>query len=167
MIPTAALLGLATEDLASRSGPGIGGLLNVTFGNVPELVIAGFALAAGLHEVVKASLVGSVLGNVLLVMGGTMLVGGRFDRTSANVQSLMLLLASVALVMPALFELVAVCRTAIAGRPGCRLPRSLACMSAGAAVVILARYCAGLIFSLGTHRDLYNPFEGEDYVVCW
>ena len=77
MIPTAALLGRATEDLASRSGPGIGGLLNVTFGNVPELVIAGFALAAGLHEVVKASLVGSVLGNVLLVMGGTMLVGGR------------------------------------------------------------------------------------------
>lgn len=77
----------------------------------------------------------------------------------------MLLLASVALVMPALFELVAVCRTAIAGRPGCRLPRSLACMSAGAAVVLLARYCAGLIFSLGTHRDLYNPIEGEDYVV--
>ena len=62
MIHTAALLGRATEDLASRSGPGIGGLLNVTFGNVPELVIASFALAAGLHEVVKASLVGFVLG---------------------------------------------------------------------------------------------------------
>ena len=69
MIPTAALMGRATEELAARAGPGIGGLLNVTFGNAPELIIALFALNAGLHEVVKASLVGSILGNVLLVLG--------------------------------------------------------------------------------------------------
>src|SRR5215218_1363418 len=106
VIPTAALMGRATEELAARSGPGIGGLLNVTFGNAPELIIGVFALSAGLHEVVKASLVGSILGNILLVMGAAMLVGGRsrerqrFDRTAAGAQSLMLLLAAVVLVMP-------------------------------------------------------------------
>src|SRR5262249_3984169 len=67
IIPTAALMGLATEELAARSGPGIGGLLNVTFGNAPELIIALFALGAGLDEVVKASIIGSILGNTLLV----------------------------------------------------------------------------------------------------
>ena len=112
MIPTAALMGRATEELAARSGPGIGGLLNVTFGNAPELIIALFALEAGLHEVVKASIIGSVIGNVLLVLGASMFVGGlgrdrqRFNRTSASAQSSMLLLAVVAMVMPAIFELV-------------------------------------------------------------
>ncbi|MGZ8649128.1 MAG: calcium/proton exchanger, partial [Solirubrobacteraceae bacterium] len=105
VIPTAALMGRATEELAARSGPGIGGFLNVTFGNAPELIIAFFALNEGLQEVVKASLVGSILGNILLVMGAAMLVGGRkrerqtFDRTAANVTSLMLLLAVVAMIM--------------------------------------------------------------------
>src|SRR3954453_11648067 len=89
VIPTAALMGRATEELAMRSGPGIGGLLNVTFGNAPEPIIALFALGAGLHEVVKASLIGSILGNVLLVLGAAMTVGGlgrdrqKFDRTAA------------------------------------------------------------------------------------
>src|SRR5213594_3698894 len=109
VIPTAALMGRATEELAARSGPGIGGLLNVTFGNAPELIIALFALGAGLHEVVKASLIGSILGNILLVMGAAMFVGGlrrdrqRFDRTAASAQSAMLLLAAVALAMPAIY----------------------------------------------------------------
>src|SRR5213078_3905557 len=101
VIPTAALMGRATEELAARSGPGIGGLLNVTFGNAPELIIALFALGAGLHEVVKASLVGSILGNILLVLGAAMFVGGlrrdrqHFERTAASAQSAMLLLAAV------------------------------------------------------------------------
>src|ERR671936_1206522 len=83
VVPTAALMGRATEELAARSGPGIGGFLNVTFGNAPELIIAFFALREGLLEVVKASLVGSILGNVLLVMGAAMLVGGlRRERQS-------------------------------------------------------------------------------------
>src|ERR671926_1123795 len=77
VIPTAALMGRATEELAARSGPGIGGLLNVTFGNAPELIVALFALGEGLHEVVKASLVGSVVGNILLVLGAAMFLGGR------------------------------------------------------------------------------------------
>src|ERR671931_30778 len=95
IIPTAALMGRATEELASRSGPGIGGLLNVTFGNAPELIIALFALGNGLHELVKASLIGSILGNTLLVLGAAMFFGGlgrehqRFDPTNANVTSLM------------------------------------------------------------------------------
>src|SRR5438045_1194679 len=75
IIPTAALMGRATEELAARSGPGIGGLLNVTFGNAPELIIALFALGNGLHELVKATLIGSIIGNVLLVLGAWMLVG--------------------------------------------------------------------------------------------
>src|SRR6476619_3694160 len=76
VIPCAAVMGEATEAIAARTGPGIGGLLNVTFGNAPELIIAFFALVEGLQEVVKASLVGSIIGNVLLVMGAAMIVGG-------------------------------------------------------------------------------------------
>jgi len=168
VVPTAALMGRATEELAARSGPGIGGLLNVTFGNAPELIICLFALEKGLHEVVKASLVGSILGNILLVMGAAMLVGGltrerqRFDATAAQAQSLMLLLASVALIMPAIFELV------IGGAlPGPtdrndRFPTDLETMSALVAVVLLASYVAGLFFSLKTHRDLFNPTHADD-----
>ena len=74
VIPCAAVMGEATEAIAAKSGPGIGGLLNVTFGNAPELIIAFFALLEGLQEVVKASIVGSILGNVLLVLGAAMLV---------------------------------------------------------------------------------------------
>jgi Ca2+:H+ antiporter len=177
VIPTAALMGQATEQLAARSGPGIGGFLNVTFGNAPELIIAYFALHEGLQEVVKASLVGSILGNILLVMGAAMLVGGlgrerqRFDRTAANVQALMLLLAAVALVMPALFQLVS----------GGGLPKpeaksvdfggDIEHLSIGVALVLLVTYIAGLFFSLRTHKDLFNPehhgdeHEGEPWTV--
>src|ERR671914_1974693 len=113
VIPTAAVMGEATEHLAAQTGPGIGGFLNVTFGNAPELIIAFFALNEGLQEVVKASIVGSIMGNILLVMGAAMLVGGlkrpvqTFNPTAAAVQSSMLLLAAVALVMPTIFQLVA------------------------------------------------------------
>jgi Ca2+:H+ antiporter len=171
VIPTAALMGRATEELAARSGPGIGGFLNVTFGNAPELIIAFFALNEGLQEVVKASLIGSILGNILLVMGVAMLVGGRkrerqyFDRTAANVTALMLLLAVVALISPAIFELV----------QGTGLPRpdaeavnydsDVEHLSIGVALILLATYVAGLVFSLRTHKDLYNPDHGpEDHV---
>src|SRR5215218_11007466 len=112
VIPTAALMGRATEELAERTGPGIGGLLNVTFGNAPELIIAFFALEKGLHEVVKASIAGSILGNILLVLGAAMIVGGAkrdkqtFNRTAATSQSALLLLTVAALAMPAIFELI-------------------------------------------------------------
>jgi Ca2+:H+ antiporter len=168
VIPTAALMGRATEELAARSGPGIGGFLNVTFGNAPELIIALFALHEGLQEVVKASLVGSILGNVLLVMGGAMLIGGRkrerqyFDRTAANTQSLMLLLACVALIMPAIFELVIGGSLPKPTAQSKHFPHDLEAISVGVAIVLLATYVAGLIFSLRTHKDLFNPEHGEE-----
>jgi len=171
VIPTAALMGRATEELAARSGPGIGGLLNVTFGNAPELIIAFFALNEGLQEVVKASLIGSILGNVLLVMGAAMLVGGlgrerqRFNATAANVQSLMLLLAVVALIAPAIFELVQGSGLPRADAKSVDYDSDVEKLSVGVALVLLGTYVAGLFFSLKTHRRLFNPEHGpEDHV---
>src|ERR671927_953036 len=160
IIPTAALMGRATEELAARSGPGIGGLLNVTFGNAPELIIALFALRAGLQEVVKASLVGSILGNTLLVLGASMLLGGlrrerqTFHPTAASSQSLMLLLACIALIMPAIFELVIGGSLPKPSAESVRFPHDLEAMSVGVAMILLLSYAAGLVFSLKTHRDL-------------
>jgi Ca2+:H+ antiporter len=172
VVPTAALMGRATEELAARSGPGIGGLLNVTFGNAPELIIAFFALHEGLQEVVKASLIGSILGNTLLVLGAAMLVGGlrrdrqHFERTAASAQSLMLLLACAALIMPAIFELVIGGSLPKPTDEIDRFPHDLEAMSVGVAIILLASYIAGLFFSLKTHRALFNPpqeqEEGED-----
>src|SRR3954452_24174792 len=168
VIPTAALMGRATEELAHRSGPGIGGLLNVTFGNAPEIIIALFALGAGLHEVVKASLIGSMLGNILLVLGAAMFVGGlgrdrqHFDRTAASAQSAMLLLAAVALVMPAVFELVAGNGLPLPGQERVHYTGDVVTLSYIVAGVLIACYVAGLIFSLRTHRGLFNPAGEED-----
>jgi Ca2+:H+ antiporter len=172
VIPTAALMGRATEELAARSGPGIGGLLNVTFGNAPELIIALFALGAGLHEVVKASIVGSILGNTLLVLGAAMLAGGigrdrqRFDRTAATVQSSMLLLAAAALVMPAIFELVEGSGLPKPGAERVRYDGTVEGLSAAVACVLMVSYAGGLWFSLRTHRDLFNPVqEAEEHMA--
>ncbi len=163
VIPTAALMGRATEELAARSGPGIGGLLNVTFGNAPELIIALFALGAGLQEVVKASLIGSVIGNVLLVLGGAMFAGGlgrerqRFNRTSAGAQASMLMLAVAALAMPAIFELVQGRGLPAPGAVRVAYDSTVEHLSLFVALVLMCTYGAGLVFSLRTHRDLFNP----------
>jgi Ca2+:H+ antiporter len=169
VIPTAALMGKATEELAARSGPGIGGLLNVTFGNAPEIIIAVFALAEGLQEVVKASLVGSILGNTLLVLGAAMFVGGlkrdrqTFNRTAAMAQSGMLLLATAGLVMPAIFEMVEGKGLPKPAAEIVRYDSTVEQLSAGVAIILLVTYAAGLLFSLRTHRDLFNPIrEGEE-----
>ena len=169
IVPTAALMGRATEELAARSGPGIGGLLNVTFGNAPELIIALFALGHGLHEVVKASLIGSILGNLLLVMGASMLVGGlgrerqRFNSTAASVQTSMLLLAAVAMVMPAVFQLVHGDGLPRVGVEMVSFGSTIELLSGLVAGVLIATYVAGLVFSLKTHRDLFNPeYEDEE-----
>ena len=177
VIPTASLMGTATEQLAARSGPGIGGLLNVTFGNAPELIIALFALGAGLHEVVKASIIGSILGNILLVMGAAMLVGGLkrerqfFDRTAASVQSIMLLLAIAALVMPAVFELIEGTGLPNPGEERVNYDSTVEQLSFAVAIVLILTYVSGLVFSLRTHRELFNPVhdeqehEGEPWTV--
>ncbi len=168
VIPTAALMGRATEELAARSGPGIGGFLNVTFGNAPEIIIALFALNAGLHEVVKASLVGSILGNILLVLGASMVVGGVrrerqfFDRTAASSQSLMLLLAVAAMVMPAIFELVEGQGLPRPGDERIDYDSTVESLSLAVALVLLVSYGLGLLFSLKTHRGLFNPSEGRE-----
>jgi Ca2+:H+ antiporter len=168
VIPTAALMGRATEELADRAGPGIGGLLNVTFGNLPELLIAFFALREGLQEVVKASIVGSVISNVLLVLGMSMLVGGLgrerqlFNATAARAQATMLILASGALVMPAIFQLV---KGGALPSPGAELvgfAHPVEQLSLTVAIVLLIVYAGGLWFSLVTHRDLFNPPDEGD-----
>ena len=165
IIPTAALMGKATEHLAERSGPGIGGLLNVTFGNAPELIIAAFALNEGLQEVVKASIVGSILGNVLLVLGIAMIAGGvgrggevqKFDRTAASVQSIMLLLAASALLMPAVFELIEGQGLPSVNDELVQYDSTVEGLSVAVSVVLVLCYVAGLFFSLKTHRGVFNP----------
>src|SRR3954470_8725157 len=163
VIPTAALMGRATEELAARSGPGIGGLLNVTFGNAPELIIALFALGAGLHEVVKASLLGSILGNSLLVLGAAAFVGGvgrdrqYFDRAAALTQTTMLMLAVAALVMPAIFVIDEGEGLPSPGAEIVDYDSTVEILSLAVAIVLILSYIAGLWFSLKTHRDLFNP----------
>jgi len=173
IVPTAALMGRATEELAARSGPGIGGLLNVTFGNAPELIIALFALGKGLQEVVKASIVGSIIGNILLVLGAAMLAGGIgrekqfFSRTSASVQTSMLMLAAAALVMPAIFELVEGQGLPRPGDQAVHYGGTVEHLSIAVAIVLGITYVVGLFFSLKTHRDLFNPEYGDEDSWGW
>src|SRR6267143_296851 len=153
IIPLAWFLGLATEELGKHAGPGVGGLLNATFGNATELIIAVFALASGLTEVVKASLTGSIIGNLLLVLGLSMLAGGLryktqvFSREASGIQVTMLVVAVIGLVMPALYVL----------STGTRSGVTLQEMSLGIAGILLLAYGLGLLFSLRTHRDIFNP----------
>ncbi len=136
--------------------------------------LAFFALNEGLQEVVKASLVGSILGNILLVMGAAMLVGGlgrerqTFDSTAANVTALMLLLAVVALIMPAVFELVQGGGLPSPTEKAHHYGSDVEKLSVGVAIILLATYIAGLFFSLKTHKDLFNPPHGdEDHADTW
>jgi Ca2+:H+ antiporter len=174
VIPCAAVMGEATEAIAARTGPGIGGLLNVTFGNAPELIIAFFALLEGLQEVVKASIVGSIIGNILLVMGAAMLVGGlprekqTFSRTAAHAQSAMLMLALVALVFPAIFQLIHGGGLPRVGVDEVDFGSDLEKISFGVAIVLLVSYVAGLVFSLRTHRAVFNPYgQHEEEAHRW
>jgi Ca2+:H+ antiporter len=110
IVPLASLIGQATEELAAHTGPRLGGFLNATLGNAAELIITIFAIRADLLELVKASITGSILGNVLLVLGFSTLLGGlkngtqRFDRSHAGLNSTMLILAVVGLGIPSLFS---------------------------------------------------------------
>jgi Ca2+:H+ antiporter len=160
IVPLAGLIGLATEAMGAYAGPSWGGLLNATFGNATELIIALFALRANLVEVVKASISGSIIGNILLVLGLSMFVGGwgrekqKFNRTSAGASAAMLLLAVVALVMPALYDI-----TTFGSLRGTARQAPLPLISLLVAVVLILIYLASLIFSLKTHRALLAPRE--------
>jgi Ca2+:H+ antiporter len=176
LIPAAAVMGRATEEAASRSGPGIGGLLNVTFGNAPELIIALFALGKGLHEVTKASIVGSIVGNLLLVLGAAMFAGGlnapraegreyreqRFTLGMAHAQSAMLILAVFALTLPAVYVLSSGHSLPRVGAEHLNFPPATDHLSLAVAIVLIVVYCAGLLFSLRTHRQLFNPFHDDE-----
>jgi Ca2+:H+ antiporter len=176
LVPAAAVMGKATEEAAGRAGPGIGGLLNVTFGNAPELIIALFALGKGLHEVVKASIVGSIVSNVLLVLGAAMLVGGlaapqaegrsyreqRFTLGAAHAQAAMLILATFALALPAAFQLAGGHHLPGADSVRVDFGSDAERFSLAVAIVLIAVYAAGLVFSLLTHRELFNPFHEDE-----
>jgi Ca2+:H+ antiporter len=151
VIPLAGQMGHATEEIADRVGEGVGGLLNATFGNAAELIIAIVALRAGLYDLVKASITGSIIGNVLLVFGLSALVGGlrfetqRFNRTAAGLGSTLLVLSAVGLVVPAIFHYLV----------GATAPLAERNLSLEIAVVLMATYVLSLIFTLRTHKHLY------------
>jgi len=147
IIPLAALMGRATERLAERLGEGIGGLLNATFGNAAELIIAIVALRAGLYDLVKASITGSIIGNILLVFGLSALWGGlrrdtqKFNSTAASLGSTLLVLSAIGLLVPAIFH---------ASAQGERT------LSLEIAIVLIVVYALSLVFTLKTHKHLYT-----------
>jgi len=152
IIPLAGWLGHATEHLAARTSDAVGGLLNATFGNAAELIIALIALRNGLYDVVKASLTGSIIGNVLLVLGASCLAGGlkfnilRFNASGARSQASLLTLSAIALIMPAVFHYLG----------GADVVKKEAGLSLEIAVVLLITYLASLIFTLHTHKSLFQ-----------
>ncbi|MDX2031192.1 MAG: calcium/proton exchanger [Blastocatellia bacterium] len=152
IIPLAGWMGRATEHLAEKMGQGVGGLLNATFGNAAELIIALMALRKGLYDVVKASITGSIIGNILLVLGLSILFGGLkyprqvFNKTAAMLGSTLLTLSAIALVMPGVFHLLTV------GKPNANEQD----LSLEIAVVLIITYVLSLIFTLRTHSHLYT-----------
>jgi Ca2+:H+ antiporter len=164
VLPLAGYMGEATEHLAHRTGPTIGGLLNATFGNAAELIISIVALQAGLVSLVKASITGSILGNLLLILGLAFVAGGtrrselRFNRTSAGMSSGMLTLAVVALVLPALFHAV---------HPEAAARLSELRMSEAVAVILIITYGFSLLFSLKTHRRLLSSEAASTEGPAW
>lgn len=156
VVPLAQLVGHSTEHLAARVGPTWGGLLNATFGNAAELIIAVIGLTKGLNEVVKATLTGSILGNLLLVSGAAMVVGGwgrqeqRFNRRAAEANAGLLTIAVAAMLLPAIFHFTVE-----------RLHDREAAVhefqvSAATSVVLLSIYALGLLFTLRTHRHVFS-----------
>ncbi|SPD75584.1 Ca(2+)/H(+) antiporter [uncultured Desulfobacterium sp.] len=159
ILPLAGWMSRATEHLAEKTGEGVGGLLNATFGNAAELIIALAALRAGLHDVVKASLAGSIVGNILLVLGASMFAGGlgrseqHFNESGARSQATLLTLAAIALIIPAVYSKLL----------GVNFPEGLGSLSVSIAVVLLVVYALFLVFSLVTHRTLFmGSLEIED-----
>lgn len=155
IIPLAGLIGDSTEALASKLGPTIGGLINVTLGNAAELIITIFALRAGLVELVKASIVGSILGNLLLVMGASFLVGGirngiqKFDRRTASMNTTLVILSFIALAIPSSFD-----QALLTGEGG---PARELFFSEGIAVILIALYGLTLLYTLRKQKGAEDP----------
>lgn len=155
IVPLAGWMGRATEHLAEHLGEGAGGILNATMGNAAELIIALAALHEGLTDVVKASITGSIIGNVLLVLGGGVLLGGlryskqTFNQTAAGMGATMLALSAVGLIVPAIFHHTVGSTQAARERE----------LSMEISIVLFITYLLGLFFSLKTHRHLYVGVE--------
>ena len=173
IVPLAGIMGKSTEMLAEHVGAGLGGLLNATFGNAAELIIAIFALRAGLYDLVKASLTGSIIGNILLIFGLSALLGGLkfrkqvFNRTAAKLGSTLLLLSAVGLVIPSLMHYLrdggesgaaAVTETAAAAAAG----SASGSLSLEICVVLIVCYVLSLVFALRTHPELYQGTAHAD-----
>jgi Ca2+:H+ antiporter len=156
ILPLAGWMGRATEELATYAGEGVGGLLNATFGNAAELIIAVVALNSGLYDIVKASMAGAIIGNILLVLGAAMLAGGirfntqAYNPVAARSQTTMLTLAAIALMMLAIFR-------QLAGPVDASVDTSISFVIA---CVLLAVYALNLFFQLITHKRL---FAGEGH----
>ncbi|MEW6130714.1 MAG: calcium/proton exchanger [Acidobacteriota bacterium] len=150
IVPLAGWMGKATESLSERLGAGVGGLLNATFGNAAEMIIAFQGLRAGLTEVVKASITGSILGNILLVLGLSILAGGlkfkdqKFNRTAASMSGTLMTLSAIGLLIPAVFHWVT--RGTSPSEDD---------LSVEICIVLFITYILSLVFALKTHKDLY------------
>jgi Ca2+:H+ antiporter len=156
VIPLAHLMGESTEHLAEQTGPTWGGLLNATFGNAAELIIAIIALYKGLNDIVMASLTGSILGNLLLVAGAAIVVGGwnrerqEFNRSSAETNSGLLVLAVAAMLFPAIFDF-----SYRFADPSLKAHEHG--LSIWTSVILLVVYALGLLFTLRTHAHIFSP----------
>ncbi len=164
IIPLAGFLGMGTEEIATYTGPRVGGFLNATFGNATELIISFFAIRAGLHDVVKASLAGSVLGNILLVLGCSIFFGGlrhkdlEYDAHLGTFTATMLLFAVIGLSLPALF---------MAKIPVEQITGKYENFSVATSVILIVIYILGLIYSFVTRKDLYGVEHAEDIDSQW
>ncbi len=155
IVPLAVLLSRATESVAAKTGDMIGGLLNSTLGNLTELVIALTALRQGMFDLVKASIVGAVVTNALFMLGGSFLLGGlkhhvqEYNRVTARLQSGLLFLASIALLVPSTLATVD------------RMEGVTQQLSVGLSVLLITAYFLGLLFSVGTHAEIFASAEGH------
>ena len=164
IVPLAALLSHATESVAAKTGDAIGGLLNATLGNLTELIIAMTALRAGEYTLVKASIAGAIVTNTLFMLGASFLVGGlkhhvqEFNRAGARLQAALLLLATVALLMPSAIAEADTGATAAVTQK----------LSLGLAALLIVGYGLGLVFSLGTHRKIFaSESHAEEHEAPW
>ncbi|HQR57162.1 MAG TPA: calcium/proton exchanger [Burkholderiaceae bacterium] len=164
IVPLATLLSHATESVAAKTGDAAGGLLNATLGNLTELVIALAALRAGEYTLVKASIAGAIVANTLFMLGASFLLGGlkhhvqEYNRVSARMQAGLLFLATVALLIP---SAIATADSAVQAE----FAREL---SVGLAILLIVAYALGMLFSLGTHRELFaGAAHGEDGETPW
>lgn len=158
IIPLAGLIGTATEGLTEYTGPRIGGLLNATLGNAAELIITIVAIREGLLELVKASITGSILGNILLVMGMSMLLGGmkngiqRYDSRHASRSAILLMLAVIALLVP----------SALSSAIGPENSPRVEALSLGVAAIMVVLYAAGLFYSFRDHGAVADALTTDD-----